>query len=868
MTEAVAVKSGTVRFTLDGQPVEAPGGTTILEAARSRGVYIPTLCYLEKLLPIGSCRICSVEVEGVNGPVMSCATPVLEDMAVTTKSDSLAEYRRQMMQFILVNHPVDCPICERSGECSLQDRSFEFNASWQAFKTEDYKKKPVIDWAALRYDKNLCIMCERCVKICREVQGFNALEIDGSGYGAKINTVTRQKLDCDFCGQCLSVCPVGAISSAIILSARSWEIKKVESICPHCGVGCSYHMDLKLGKIVRISSDDNIGVNNGNLCVRGRFGFEAFHSDERIKTPLALKGVKHEPVSWDQALSEVVEKIKETKQKHGPNSVAVLASENLTNEDAYMLQKVMRAGFGVNHIDTMSNMINSDLNAQMFDNYGASSQITSYDEIGKAGAFLFFGCDAANENPVIANMVRMAMRDKGAPLFVASSRDTSDFFPGPDSMMRYKYGTEAYLAASLIKAVTDADIGGLDPDSVADQVDDTAGLVKSAEFINVQDAAKVTGVDFKAIKQTATALALRGAPLIFIGKEIHDHHGSAEIMRALANLANLTGGKTLVYKEHCNSQGANDMGLSPTHLPGYLKADDTGAVEHYNKKWGSDFPAFSSPGPNIFDGLSDGTIKTLIVAGCDPITYYPDGQYVREAIQNAEFLVVSGSFPSETSVLANITLPSCQIAEREGTYTNNEGRVQLIRKAIDRVGQARPEWEIFADIGARLGLDSYLSCEQVADEIADSVPGYQGLTHDNVSGGGGLVSYPRKGKAESFQFNIKPVETGESGSYPFLALIMNSLFHLGPATRRSPTLNRLEPSAYIEMNPEDAEEGSFNEGDKVVVESKQGSILASLKIKNRARKGVVFIPINFENAPAAHLVYRNDPVTRVKISKS
>jgi formate dehydrogenase alpha subunit len=555
MTEAVAAKSESVKFTLDGQSVEVKRGTTILEAATDRGVYIPTLCYLKKLLPIGSCRVCSVEVEGVNGPVMSCNTPVSDDMSVTTKSDSLAEYRKQMMQFILVNHPVDCPICERSGECSLQDRTFEFNASWQAFETEDFKKTPVLDWAALRYDKDLCIMCERCVKICHEIQGFTALEIDGTGNEAKINTVTKEKLDCDFCGQCLSVCPVGAISSAIILSVRSWEINKVESICPHCAVGCSYQIDLKLGKIVRISSDDDIGINNGNLCARGRFGFEAFDSDQRLNTPLSLNGVKQEPIAWEEAIGNVVEKLKEIKQKHGPQSVAVLASENLTNEDAYMLQKVMRTGLGINHIDTMSNMVNSDLNAQMFDNYGSSSQIVNYDEIGKAGSLFMFGCDAANENPVIANMIRTVMRDKGTPLFSANSKDTSDFFPRPDTMMLYKYGTEAQLVASLIKAVTDGEIGGLDPNSMADCVDDPAGLVKSAEFADIKEAAKITGVDLQAIEQTAKALAAKGAPLILIGKEIHDHHASQEIIRALSNLANLTGGKTLVYREHCNSQG-------------------------------------------------------------------------------------------------------------------------------------------------------------------------------------------------------------------------------------------------------------------------------------------------------------------------
>ncbi|VAX23378.1 NADH-ubiquinone oxidoreductase chain G [hydrothermal vent metagenome] len=859
MSEITAAPSATVKLTIDGKNVEVKRGTTILEAASEQNIYIPTLCYLKKLLPIGSCRVCSVEVGGVNGPVMSCVTPVVDDMKVTTQSDTLRKHREQMIQYILVNHPLDCPVCERSGECSLQNKTFEFGVTDQVFGIPFNQKIPVKDWGVIRYDRNLCIMCERCVKICREVQGQNAYVIEGTGYEAKINTPDGEKLDCDFCGQCVAICPVGALNSGIVLSARSWEVKKTESVCPHCAVGCSYHINVKNGRIVRITSDDDIGVNNGNLCVRGRFGFEAFQTDDRIKTPLVREGVKLEPVSWDTALGGVASKLTQIKDEHGPDSVAVVVSERITNEDAYVLQKMLRAGLGVNRINTMSNLKNSDLNSGLFDMLGDVAQIDDYRKIGDAGSFFFFGCDAALENPVIANMVRAVMRDKGTPLYIANARNTDDFFPAAKKMIRYDYGRETELVAALINALA-ASAG----------VDDQPELTKSAAGVTMAQAAKNSGVAQETIEGLARELGESGPALIFIGKEIHDHPISSDIVGALSNLARLTGGKILPYREYSNTQGVNDMGIAPTNLPGYLKVDEQGARAHYSGKWdGADLSGLTVNKTDIFEDLSKGKIKALMLVGVDPTVHMADGQFIREAIQAAEYVVATDAYITEISILADVVLPTRTLVERDGTYTNNEGRPQLIRKAVEPVGESKPEWEIFRDIGARVGLSlGYKEAKDVTDEIASSVPVYDGVTHSRLHWDGALVSYADTGeKARTHEFRVKPLGPDVEGEFPLRAIIGNSLFHLDSLSRHSQALNSIEPRTYVEINPDDAGSLDVTDGEEVLVESKQDSIKAEARISTRSPRGIVFLPKNFENEPAMRLSYRQDKATHVKISK-
>jgi len=859
MNETSAVK--TVSLTIDGQTVSVPEGDTILTAARRNGVDIPTLCFLEKLKPIGSCRICSVEVEGSASPIMSCVTPVVDGMKVVTSSEQLSRYRQEMMRFILTNHPLDCPVCERSGECLLQNRTFELNVTEHPFRTIDYKKTAVDDWNELRYNRNLCIFCERCVKVCWEIQGFGALAIGGNGYQARIVPTTGETLDCDFCGQCLAVCPVGAISSAIIFSARSWEIEKVETICPFCAVGCSIEMNVKNGALVRNTSNDNIGVNNGNLCARGRFGHESVQSEDRFRTPLVRKGVKLAETGWDEAIENVAGKISEAIKNYGPDSVGVIVSETVTNEDAYLIQKVFRAGLKSNRIETLSNMLNPKLNSGIFDEMGSSAPIASYDRIGEAGSFVFFGCDAEKENPVIANMVRVAMRDSGTPLFVANTRNPL-FKPHARQHVRYEYGTETLLAAALIGALKES---GLSDGGVGDP----SAFIKTSGSVSVSEAAKSAGVSEEAVRRMAEGIKTAGSPLIFLGKEIHDHPKGAEIARALSNLANLAGGRLLLYREYCNSQGANDMGLGPSHFPGYLRTDSDQAAGYYSAKWGVETPAFPGPSPDMLTDLVAGKIKVLMVVGCDPITHYNDGQFVREAIQSAGFVVVTGSYDNETGVLADVALPTTVAAERDGSYTNNEGRVQLLRKGVEPVGQSKPEWEIFRDLGVRMGMDmSYETCEQIAEEIAELVPGYHGLTHNCIARGGALITYPGKSSdAEGYEFDTATIPSDSSG-FPFVAIIGNSLFHLGVASRHSKALNHMAPGACLEISPDDAVTVGVSDGDNAVVESVQGSINVKVVVTGRSSKGIVFITKNFENAPATHLIYRKNPVTRVKVSRT
>lgn len=829
-----------VTIVLDGKTVTVPQGTTILAAARANGVYIPTLCYLKKLNPIGSCRICSVEVEGLANPVMSCVTPVVEGMAVTTQNGKLTAYRQDMLRFILTNHPLDCPVCERSGECQLQNKTFEMKVL-TAFATAERKKVPRADWRIMRYDRNLCIFCERCVKVCWEVQGFGALKIDGNGYSAVIAPTTGERLDCDFCGQCLAVCPVGAISSGAVFSARSWEVEKIETVCPHCAVGCSFHVNVKKGNLVRVTSDDDIGVNNGNLCARGRFGFGFHQSSERLAGPVLKKDGAHMSVSWEMALSVMVEKLNEIKAKHGAGSIAVIGGETLSNEDAYLIQKVFRDGLGAWLIDNTANMKNPAFHEAVFDTFGASAPLASYEEIGKAGSFVFFGCDAEKENPVIANMVRPVMRDKDTPLYILNARNV-EFTPKARARVRFNYGAETALIAGLIRALTEG------PDAVkADALS-----VKSANALSVESAARASGVSAEEIKRMAGELKKAGSPLIFMASEVYNHPKGVEIVKGLSNLAAILGGKTILYREYCNTQGVNDMGLAPGHLPGYVKADGK-----------------TTGGGDVFSRILDGSVKAVIIAGADPAFTHPDTGRVAKALASAEFVAVTSPFMTATGKLAKLVLPSATSVEREGTYTNNEGRVQLIRKALAPVGESRPDWMIFRDLGRLFGVEThYGTAWDVLAEINGKVPGYEGNSHDALAGGGRMVSYTNHGgKAGGFEFDVKPLDSA-GGDYPITAIVGNSLFHLGVFSSRCDPLKDVDSSAWIEIGAEDADACGLTDGGIAVVQSRTGALKAKVKITKRSPKGVVFVMKNDENAPGMSLAPPDGGAVFVRVKKA
>ena len=853
-----------VTLTIDGKKVVADSKKTVLEAATENGIYIPTMCYLKKLNPIGSCRVCLVDIEGADDPMTSCQLPVMEGMVVSTKSDRVIELRQLMVKLILVNHSVDCTVCERSGECRLQDITYEFGISRQDLKAEPIERQKRYDWKLIRYNPYLCVLCERCIMVCHEVQGVSAYKIKNNGFRSVIDTVDEKPLDCDFCGQCIAVCPVGALSSGLVLQARSWELNKVRTVCSCCGVGCSINLDVKKGKVYRVTSDDNIGINNGNLCAIGRFGYQFIDTEDRIKTPLIRKGDKLMPASWDEALKLVGDKFKEIKNSHGGEAIAGIGSERASNEDNYLFQRFFRTVLGSHNIDNPLNMENSSFGSGLFEKFDLPL-INSTEYIDKSDVIFTVGADACEENPVLGNIIRMTMRDKEARLIVAGSRDVG-FRPPPDFRMVYKYDSEILLINGIIKEIVE----GQGTKGKGQEIEGSKEFFDYLKGVRLEDVSSKTGVSVDLIKIIASKLGKAKSPVILCGREIYTHQRGVEIVHALQNLSNIINGNIILYREHCNSQGVNDMGVLPDMYPGYKKTSDIEAKGNFEKMWGGTLPVKGKVTiTNIIDDAIDGRVKALYVMGEDIINRSHNGGHVRGALEKIDFIVVQDMFLSETALFADVVLPSASFSEREGTWTNMEGRVQKINKAIEPIGESRADWEIIKELANRMGGNfKYSFTEDVFKEITTVIPAYGGITYSSIKNNGRVVNYQVQSKKKFRVVQQRDIESIGDSDMPFILLSGNTFFHLGVLSRKSAAMNMLTPECFVEMNPSDAEKLKINDKDTVIVKSKNGSITIKTKVTNKSPQGVVFIPVNFENAPVNTLTNKKDAVTKVKILKA
>ncbi|OGW06597.1 MAG: hypothetical protein A2Z59_02825 [Nitrospinae bacterium RIFCSPLOWO2_02_39_17] len=847
-----------VTLTIDGKKIVADSKKTVLEAAAENDIYIPTMCYLKKLNPIGSCRVCLVDIEGADDPMTSCQLPVMEGMVVSTKSDRVIELRQLMVKLILVNHPVDCTVCERSGECRLQDITYEFGISRQDLKAEPVERVKKYDWKLIRYNPYLCVLCERCIMVCHEVQGVSTYKIKNNGFRSVIDTVDEKPLDCDFCGQCIAVCPVGAMSSGLVLQARSWELNKVRSVCSYCGVGCPINLDVKKGKVYRVTSDDNIGINNGNLCAMGRFGYQFIDTEDRIKTPLIRKGDRLVPASWDEALKLVSAKFKEIKNSHGGDAIAGIGSERASNEDNYLFQKFFRTVLVSHNIDNLLNMENSSFGSEVFEKFDLPI-INSTEYITKSDIIFTFGADACEENPVIGNIIRVTMRDREARLIVGSSRDVG-FRPPPDFRMVYKYGTEVLLINGIIKSI----IGSRESEGIKEFLDYLKG-------IKLEDVSSRTSVSKDLIKAISLSLIKSKSPVILCGREIYKHPRGVEIIHALQNLANIINGNIILYREYCNSQGVNDMGVLPDKYPGYKNVADLEAKGDFEKVWGVTLPVKGrmTAGRNIIDDVVDGKIKALYIMGEDIVLRSHNGNQAREALKKIDFLIVQDMFLSETALFADVVFPSASFSEREGTFTNMEGRIQKINKAIEPIGESRADWVIIKELANKMGGSfKYSFTEDVFKEIAAAIPLYGGITYSSIKNNGKLANYQSQSKKKFRVVQHSEIESIGDSDMPFIFLSGNTFFHLGTLSRKSAAMNMLTSECIVEINPSDAEKLKINDKDTVTVKSKNGNITIKTKVTNKSPQGVVFIPVNFENAPANILTNKKDAVIRVKIIKN
>lgn len=881
-----------VRLSVDGRELAVPPGTSILEAARRAGVDIPTLCYHPELTVAGACRLCLVEVEGARNLAAACATPVQQDMVVHTESPQVVEARRTVLELLLQNHPLECYRCERNGDCRLQDYAYRYQVeapqrpgAVRHFAPDDSNPFFVRD-----YDK--CILCGQCVRVCDEIQAIGAIDYTRRGFNTQITSAYGQGLEeagCVFCGMCVDVCPVGALVPKYALGAgRSWEKTWKRTICPYCGVGCAIELAVKGGRIVGARAAPDSPANAGKICVKGHFGWNFVQSPDRLTTPLVRRGGKDsplEPASWDEALDRVARGLAEIREQYGPDALAVLSSAKCTNEENYLMQKLARAVLGTNNVDHCARLCHASTVAGLAMAFGSGAMTNSIGDLAQAQVLLVIGSNTTEAHPVIGLRIKEAVR-RGAKLIVADPRRIP-LTRYADLHLQLLPGTNVALLNGLAWIIWKR--GWYDAEFVAARTEGFEGWSRAVEPYNPEYVSKLTGVPVQALEEAARLYAQAERAAIVYSMGVTQHTSGTDGVLAVANLAMLTGNLgrpgtgVNPLRGQNNVQGACDMGALPDVLPGYQKIEDPAVREKFGRAWGVRLP--ERPGltvTEIMDAAARGQIRGLYLMGENPVLSDPDAGHVQQALQRLDFLVVQDIFLTESAALADVVLPGTTFAEKEGTFTNTERRVQEFTPVIEPVGAARPDWQILLDVAERLGhrWDTRTPAA-ILDEAASLTPIYGGIRHRRLGPAGLQWPCPTpdhpgtpilhtqqfsRGKGLFHPVTYRRAHELPDEEYPFILSTGRLLFHFhtGTMSRRSPELTTHRPWERSEINRQDAARLGLKDGDVARIRSRRGSVLTRVEVTDRVPPGVVFMTFHYRESAANLLTAAAlDPVARI-----
>jgi formate dehydrogenase (NADP+) alpha subunit len=855
-----------VSLTIDGKSVSVPSRSTILEAAQRLDIAIPTLCWLEKISPTGACRICVVEVEGLERPQTACNTPVKEGIVVTTQSERLTRIRQQVVQMLLVNHPIDCPVCDAGGECSLQDVCHDLDVNRQPYAAENVTHGVINDWPLIQQVPSRCILCEKCVKVCHEVVGASALVVREQGERAFIDTVDGKPLDCEFCGNCVAECPTGTLlSKPFMFKARPWEMVSVGSVCTFCGSHCQIDYNVKNDCVLRVTSEDGTTVNDGTLCIGGFFGYGYIDSPKRLLAPKVRTANGALQVGWDEALDAVAGKIGEVCKTHGPGAVAGLGSPRLTNEENYLFQKLFRAAIGSNNIDSEARFgalrAHRALDAAL-DLKGASNRI---DRIANSDAVLVFGSDVTAEAPMIDWAIEEACRKRDGRLVLANMRRVK-LTPYAESFLQYRPGSEIWLANALTKLIVEK--GMADEDFLRRYLANADELKAHLATINLERAVLETGLSLKAIEEAAGFLGEAESVAVIFGGDVIRGEQVEEATKALANLALVSGalhgdiGGIFPVDEKGNMQGLLDMGVYPEALPGYQDYE-TGRAR-FEEAWGVKLPSGGRNALQILEGIEKGEVKILYLAAANPLTF-PDAGRWRRALEKVEFLVVQDILASEITELAHVVLPGASPAEKSGSVTSLDHRVSCLGQAVSPRGYAREDWDILAELYRRLQPKfAYLNVEAILAEVKTLTPLYGEVCFVGQGRCRPCLKEPYRLTENSLRYS--PVD---GGSVPegMQLLAGKILYHFGTTSTAADTCLEVAPAGYIEMHPEDASACGVKEGARVRVTSSVGSAQGPVALSSNVPRGLLFVPHHFADVHIQQVLQRGNRAT-VQVAKS
>lgn len=866
----------TIAITLNGREVSGHPGMTILELARESGINIPTLCNHPYLTPFGACRICIVEDERTGALLASCVTPIAPGMVVNTQSPKARERRKTIIKLMLASHPDSCLVCDKGNRCELRQIAADMGVGLIEFQRIPLQATIEEVNPFIERDLSKCILCAKCIRADHELVVEGAIDYIHRGFASKPATLYDAPLEhseCTFCGTCVSVCPTGALMEKG-RAYRGTVATTVSTTCPLCGCGCIIDLEVISNKIVRARPSKESTVNHGTICVKGSYGYDFVHSPERLTAPLIKGNDGFQRVSWEQALELVVSKLNQIRESHGSDSLAVLGSSKCTNEENYLLQRFARCVLGTNNIDNGSRLYSAASRVGLGWAVGFPGTTTSLDDLEQSDVILVIGADLTSSAPVIGYAVKRAVKYKGAKLILIDPRQTR-LASHAHIWLRPRIGTDLALLNGLAQVIVAEDL--IDEEFVSRKTDNFEAFSKSLESCTPEYVESVSGVPSKDISRAARLFASADKASIVYGNGITQHVTGTETVMALANLAMLSGnigrrGGIYALQSDRNGQGACDMGALPDFLPGYQSVGDTQARQKFEDCWGVNLPSgYGLTAIEMIEQINDGKIRSMYIVGENPALSFPNLAHVREALTSLEFLVVQDIFLTETARLATVVLPATSFAEKNGTFTNFEGKVQQVRGAIKPLGESLPDLEIIQRLAEKMGRPlNYSTLQEIMDEIEELVPlyrhkGYMGSEKRSIEGSEFDTSPLRARRFYKGQFpcgfgRFSPVEHKlEEGStkdgYPLTLLTGSTLFHSGDGSRssRSSRLSEFSPRAFVEITESDANQLSIKDGAKVKVSSSIGELVITAKITNMLPEGVLFIPSSFPTTPVNQL---------------
>ena len=837
-------------ITINGQEISVDEGTLILDAARGAGFSIPTFCYQADLIGIGSCRMCIVEIEGQQKLHASCVTPVMDGMKVLTETETVNAARASMLEFLLANHGLDCPVCDKGGECELQDLVYKYGPHKGRYAETKYRwhDKDYIISPVIIKNSNRCVQCMKCVRVCKEIVGQNVLDAIERGERQEETTFFRGLLDCDQDGNCIEVCPVGCFMRLPFrYKARPWDLNTADTICPYCATGCRMVIEERDGKMIRSRAQLGVGINSETLCARGRFGYDFIQHPERLTTPLLKRNGKLEPATWDEALAVIKESLKPT----DPLKTGGIACARLTNEELYLFQKLFRNIFKSPNLDSSTRWNPRAVKGFVAATEMHSGGVSVFDAMA-TDCVLIVGSHLSDENPVTDYMVRRMARENNATVLIASPRAIK-----LDSSARVSLRHAPGAEKEMLAAVT-LGIGKYNADKLA--VHDGLDALKK---IAAEELLGTAAVNAEEIDDLAKHLNDASTIGIFTGTDfLRFPQGTTSLVTLVAVLRALEKRVLIVpILDRCNQRGAWEMGVLPQLGPGYTDAEQTGLGHE-----------------EMFAAAERGELESLYIIREDPLAICPDEEFIKTALSRANFLLVQDIFLTETAGMADCVLPGAGFAGKEGTFSNQEGRVQSINRLMPPPGTAHSDLEIIGAVG-RLFDQAFTprtrSFAPVFEEIRKETAMYRDVSLAFVNQrneNNDLDNKQALVKDSGVTVDTGPISsispTSDDEESRFTLITGNHLFHSGRLTAKSDILGGLLKEPEVEISEEDAGNLGISSGEKVSVKGDRHETVLKLKTKRGSKNGVAYIAENFEDVAVNRFFEKGHFKAKVSITKT